>query len=223
VTYRDTDENRDVTGLVQLGVEKIILLDEFRSAVILVGAGAGCHVQIDDKFLSQRQFALTRKGPQWLLNGVPEAKNPTYLNGVPMTVSDVVLTAGAVIRVGELAWVTIGPDHRLGHWYIGARNLDEFFTSALRVYGSARRAAEALGVDQRTYLRHVHQVPEAESILRQQIAARKHGGKHAYRPIFGVPVATVAFRHGEHDDDIANGVPGFIDSDIPYESQRLCS
>jgi hypothetical protein len=223
VTFTDTGQNREVTGLLQLGLEKTLRLEEFRSGMVLFGSGKSCHVQLEEEFVSHQQFALTRKGPEWLINGVPSAKNPTYLNNVIVTTSDVALCAGAVIRVGSLAWVTIGPAYQLGEWYIAARNLDEFYTSALTVYGSARKAAEALGVDQRTYLRHIHQIPRAEAILRQQIADREQGQRRSYRPPFGVPVAALAFTNLDYHSGVADGVPTLIDTDIPYTSQLLCS
>jgi hypothetical protein len=223
ITFPDTGKKREVTGLIQLGLERTIVLEELRSGVLMVGSGQSCHIQIDEPFMSHQQFALTRKGHEWLINGVPSAKNPTYMNSVLVTSADTVLFTGAVIRVGNLAWVTVGPSHQLGEWYIAARNLDEFYTAALMVYGSARKAAEALGVDQRTYLRHIHQLPRAEAILRQQIADRKAGSRRSYRPIFGVQVAALVFTSVEHQSSTADGVPILIESDVPYESQLLYS
>jgi hypothetical protein len=184
-------DNTDAVGLIQLGQEPIdaIRLEDFLSHIVLLGAGEGCHIQVDHMHVSARHLAFIRQGMSWTITICPKAKNTTYLNGIPLRHGlELNLPAGAVIRVGHAAWVTIDAEFKPGIWRIAACSQDEFYTAALFTYGSARKAARVLGVDQRTYLRAIHKIPEADAFLRKKI----EGDNKRYRSPFGVPILPVS-------------------------------
>jgi hypothetical protein len=178
-----------VAGLIELGQARmdVVLLESFRSAIILLGTGEGCHIRVEHEHVSSRQFALCRLSTSWLIASCPGAKNTTFVNGIPLRPeSELPLPAGVVIRVGHAGWVTVGADHQPGKWRITAQSLDEFYAAALFAYGTARKAAKALGMDQRTYLRAIHKIPEADAFLRRKAASENPDKK--YRSPFGVPI-----------------------------------
>jgi hypothetical protein len=182
-----------VVGLIELGPARtdVVLLESFRSAIILVGTGEACHIRVEHEHVSSRQFGLCRLSTSWLIASCPGAKNTTTVSGIPLRSDrELPLPAGAVIRVGHAGWVTVGADHQPGRWCIAAQSLDEFYAAALFAYGTARKAAKAIGMDQRTYLRAIHKIPEADAFLRRKAADKNPDKK--YRPPFGVPIIPVS-------------------------------
>lgn len=213
----ETAETKAATGLVQLGSGKHTVLSSFRSRLVWVGKGASAHVRVADPYVSRKHFELLRlSNGAWFIQASAESKNPTWLNGVNLAPTDMPkgpLVVGSVIRAGRSAWVATHRDcYEPGTWCIAARNLRDFYYAALLVYRSARQAAQAIGMDPRTYLRRVHEDPKAHKLL-ESLKRKRHDTRPVPRSIPLIDVA-VAPAHADCTD-VAIAAPVSDESDDP--------
>lgn len=199
LTDNDVDAGR-VDSLVSLASGEAIPL---RGGVLFLGAGAGCHIQAEDPYLSQRQALLARdRTLEWHVFHDSEAKNPTLVNGIAVRDQPdfIALYRGAIIRAGRSAWIASDSkreERDRARWYIAAQTEAEFRRCALLVYGSFSAAAKAIGAKLQTYRDHLERdssnEPQTAALLEHFAGQSGRKRKRHNCPALGVPVTAMAF------------------------------
>lgn len=175
------------TGLFQLGEHEIYVeLGSLGSRLVYLGAAESSHLRVDDPYVSGRQAMLVHEKGRWTISAWPDAHNPTYLDGAPLTRTEY-LMRGSVLRAGRSAWVVTAEPPDAGEVYLRARNMVEFCLAAYRAYGSTRRAATAVGMNDRTFRRRLAQCEEGRRLLLERRPQPRK--RHACDPL-GIPVVS---------------------------------
>lgn len=187
ITLLPDEEEVGGTGLFQLGrCEIYVELGALGSSLVYLGAAESSHLRVEDPYVSGRQAMLVYEKGVWTISAWPDARNPTYLDGAELTSTEY-LVRGSVLRAGCSAWVVTAEPPEAGEVYLRARNMVEFCLAAYRAYGSTRRAATAVGMNDRTFRRRLAQSEEGRQLLFER---RPHPRKrHACDPL-GIPVVS---------------------------------
>jgi hypothetical protein len=173
------------TGLFQIGdSETYTDLTALGSRLVFLGAAENCHLRVDDPYVSGRQVAMLFERGVWTVSQWPEARNPSYLDGAELQGTQSLLR-GSVLRVGWSAWVVTADAPPAGEFFLRARNLVEFCVAAYRAYGTTRRAAAAVGMNDRTFRRRLALSPEGRQLLAERRPQPRK--RHSCDPL-GIPV-----------------------------------
>jgi pSer/pThr/pTyr-binding forkhead associated (FHA) protein len=137
-----------VVGLQQLPDGPRYPFDDFCAEdqpkrTLLVGAHPNCDILVQDNGASARHCLLERH-PRSVSVHDCGSKNKTYVDGVPCGTTS--LRAGALLTVGTTTLLAFGPGEAAPQALIAASSLHSFYMRATDVYGSQRRAADAIGV-----------------------------------------------------------------------------
>lgn len=187
ITLIPDEEELQGTGLFQIGERETYTdLTGLGSRLVFLGAAESSHVRVDDPYVSGRQAVLLFERGAWTVSQWPEARNPTYLDGAQLEGTQS-LMRGSVLRVGCSAWVVTADAPHTGEFLLRARNLVEFCVAAYRAYGTTRRAAKALGMNDRTFRRRLALSPEGRQLLAERRPQPRK--RHSCDPL-GIPVVS---------------------------------
>jgi hypothetical protein len=185
ITLLPDGEELHGTGLFQIGERETYTdLSGLGSRLVFLGAAENCHLRVDDPYVSGRQIMLLYENGGWTVSQWPEARNPTYLDGAVLQGTQV-LMRGSVLRVGCSAWVVTSDTPHTGEFFLRARNLVEFCVAAYRAYGTTRRAAAAVGMNDRTFRRRLALSDEGRQLLAERRPQPRK--RHSCDPL-GIPV-----------------------------------
>lgn len=187
ITLVPDDEQLHGSGLLQIGEGEIYTdLTALGSRLVFLGAAENCHLRVDDPYVSGRQVMILFERGAWTISQWPEARNPTYLDGAVLEGTQS-LMRGSVLRVGCSAWVVTSDASHTGEFFLRARNLVEFCVAAYRAYGTTRRAAKAVGMNDRTFRRRLALSPEGRQLLAERRPQPRK--RHSCDPL-GIPVVS---------------------------------
>jgi hypothetical protein len=185
ITLIPDGEELHGTGLFQIGERETYTdLTALGSRLVFLGAAENCHLRVDDPYVSGRQVMMLFERGAWTVSQWPEARNPTYLDGALLEGTQP-LMRGSVLRVGCSSWVVTSDAPHTGEFFLRARNLVEFCVAAYRAYGTTRRAAKALGMNDRTFRRRLALSPEGRQLLAERRPQPRK--RHSCDPL-GIPV-----------------------------------
>ena len=158
-------ENTRVFGLVRISPNYPVSYFQQDSDSFVLGADATSSICADDPHISRAQAIIKQHNSRWWLLPMPHAKNPTWLNGVPLN-SPQPMLVGQVIRAGLTGWLILGFPG-VNPLIVAATSKNDFFALAVAAYGSVKSAAEMLNVPRSTLARAIESTEFGSYILEQ--------------------------------------------------------